>query len=153
MALVSAEAKLIHRVVNEEDRLKTQAILDRMTELADGLRQALSDHLWASIPQHVVEHAYSAAQNPGVPLNVAPQTANLELITSVVAVVPDGMTGLVQLDDLNIPCSAGVNTFAPVKKLLTTRSLRSITLAGDGAGPVLLWLSGEQLPTFGTLAK
>jgi hypothetical protein len=116
------------------------------------MRQATLDKQWAEIPLTVEEFSYSAAQAQNVPLTVAAQTGGLELIGSIVATIPAGTTGLVQLGSLVIPIPAGVTTIAPVRRLLNTSDTRSVTFTGTATGPCSLWLTGQQLPTYGVLA-
>lgn len=139
--------------------VETKALLRAMetavgtlARMPDMLRQALTDHQWSRIPLFVDEFAYSANQGVGVPLVVTPQFDSLELIESVVAIVPAGATASVQLGLKQLTLGAGVTVMAPVKLLLQRTDTRAITLQGGG-GPCSLWLTGEQLPTFGVLGR
>lgn len=134
-----------------------QAALDRLSGLPEALRQTLTDHQWSLIPLFVDENVYAPAQPSGSPLYVKAQTSGLEQITSIVATIPEGATGTIQLGSMVIPISEGTTVIAPVQKLLATSDTRCVTfIAGDGqpsAGPCALWLTGQQLPTYGVLAK
>lgn len=134
------------------EREALQAALDLLAQQPNALRQALADHQWSTISLMVDEFAYAANQATGAPLTVAAQTSGLELITSVVACVPAGATGLVQLGLMAIPVGAGVTIVAPVQKLLGATDARALTLAGSN-GPAALWLTGQQMPTYGVLAR
>lgn len=125
--------------------------LERLAGLPDAVRQSLTDHLHATIPVTVSEHAYMASLAAGVPMYVRAQTGGLELITGICAVVPSGCTGLVQLGPLAIPVSAGLTQITPVKRELGTSDTRQITISG-GSGPTLLWIWGDQQPTYGVMA-
>lgn len=125
-------------------------IFDQIGALPAALRQGVVDELWSRIPTDVDESAFSANLGIGVPLSVAPQYSTLELVTSIVACVPTGATGLIQLGSMVLPVSAGTTVICPVRKLLGANDTRALTLAGS-AGPAALWLTGEQAPTFGVI--
>ena len=125
-------------------------ILDRLADLPAALRQTLADHLWSEIPLAISESVYAAAQAANVPLAVNAQTSGLELVESIVACVPSGATGLIQLGSTFLPVGQGITVIAPVKLPLGTSDTRTLTVTAQG--PTALWLTGRQQPTFGVLA-
>lgn len=127
-------------------------LVEQMAELPSQMRQALADEMWRRIPLTVDESTYQPALAAGGVLAVNPQTAGYELITTIVAVVPAGSSGLVQLASTALPVPAGVTTISPMRKLLNTSDTRSLTISGGTGGAALLWLMGEQMPTYGVLA-
>lgn len=139
--------------MSANDRELLSVVIERLSGLPDALRQTLSDHQWSVIPLTINEYSYAAALVAGAPLVVNPLSTNLFRVQLIVATVPTGATGIVQLDDLKIPVGAGVTTIpAPgdAGMILSQGSTRGITIAGAN-GPASLWLSGVQLPTYGAL--
>lgn len=136
------------QTVNPVDML--QRILDGLDRMPSVLRQGIADEIWAKLPTHIDEFAFSAALAAGVPLVVAPQYSTFELITGVVVAVPTGATALVQLGSMVLPFGPGVFALTPVRKILGPSDTRTLTLAGGG-GAAALWLTGEQQPTFGVI--
>lgn len=132
--------------------LTLREISERLAALPNGLRQTLQDHLWADIPVTITEAAYNANLATGTPMYATPQTSALELITAVIATVPAGATGLIQLGSIFIPAGAGPTLLAPVEILLSSTDARSLTISTT-AGPAALVLCGRQRPTFGVMAK
>lgn len=134
------------------DSLLREAI-DKLSGLPEALRQTLTDHQWSTIPLYIDEYAFAQALAAGSPLDVSAQTSGLEEVTSIVAVVPAGATSaIVQLGLMQIPVSVGTTVIAPVQKVLGTSDIRRLTFNGGAGGPAFLWLTGQQLPTYGVLA-
>lgn len=131
--------------VGERKAEVIEDVLERLALLEHG-RQALVDSLWARIPSYVVEAGYGAAVTS---LVVNPQTTKLERINAVVAALPSGATGLLQLGDVVIPLGQGITNLGGVGFLLSTTSTRSLT--STVSGPLALVLFGEILPTDGVL--
>lgn len=125
--------------------------LEQLEIVPDALRQTLTDHLWASINATVEEYAFSPAQPANTPLTVRNNTEGLELITGFVAVVPGNATGQLQLGPRIIYLPAGVTSVSPTRFLLGPGDTRALT--ANGAGPMSLILWGEQLPTYGVMAR
>lgn len=136
-------------VVDDVTRKLLQQTLDRLADLPNGLRTALADHQWAQIALYVDEFAAGTVAAGGA-VQVRAQTAGVELITSVVASLPTGAAGTITLGVMTIPVGAGVTVIAPVQKILGTSDVRSLT--STAAGAAFLWLTGQQLPSFGVLA-
>jgi len=126
-------------------------VVGRLTDLGSQLRQALTDHAWASIPFPIVEHNYAAAQPADTPLIVQQAVASMVKITSVIVAVPAGGTAVIQLGTIRIPVGTGLSVLAPMELPLQTGALRSIV--SDTDGPLAMMLTGCQLPTFGVVAK
>jgi hypothetical protein len=124
-------------------------IVAQLAGLPSALRQHVADELWARIPVTVDESAFQNLAAAGV-LTVTPQFQTYEMIESVVAIVPTGATGTVQLGATLLPVGAGVTVITPVRKMLGSSDVRSLTIAGGG-GPSALWLTGTQAPTFGVI--
>lgn len=127
-----------------------QQILNGIDRMPAALRQGVADEIWARLPSVVDESQFVAALAPGVPLVVAPQYGTYEVITCVVASVPTGATGLVQLGSTIIPVGAGLSVMPHTRKILAQSDVRSLTIAG-ATGAAALWLTGEQQPTFGVM--
>lgn len=125
-------------------------IVMQVNQIPEKTRQALTDHQWSTIPLYVSEKAFNAALGVGVPMIVPPITSGLEVITSVVASVPTGATGLITLGDLQLPIPAGLSIITSVQFTLLSADVRSLVLAGGG-GAAALWLTGQCLPTYGVL--
>lgn len=119
-------------------------VMDRLASLPEHLRQFLADQLWAGVPTFYNEYQYLASATQ---VTTTPPTNELVAVGAVVASIPSGTTGLVQIHDLVIPVGQGLTTLAlggsnglPLRRSDT----RSLTLAsGSSAGPMLLWLSGR----------
>lgn len=131
--------------VGEKKAEVIEDVLERLVLLEHG-RQALVDSLWARIPSYVVEAGYQAAVTS---LTVNPQTTKLERINAVIASLPSGATGLLQLGDVIVPLGQGITNMGGVGFLLNTTSTRSLT--STVSGPLALVLFGEVLPTDGVL--
>jgi hypothetical protein len=131
------------------------AALDKLAGLPDALRQTLTDHLWSTIPVTVSEQLQlNTGGNVGATFNIAPQTSGLELITGILVIVPAaGAVNLQLASDLLLPCPAGSSIWTPVRKLLGPGDLRQVTVTTNCAGMVQCWLWGEQMPTYGALAR
>jgi hypothetical protein len=123
------------------------------TQLPDALRTALSEHLWAQIAVPVWEWASADAQPVGVPLVCTAQTqGGPELLTSVVYSLPAGATGTLTLGAMRVPVVGGaVVQLAPLNLLVESTAVRSITTSV--AGPVALFITGEQRPAFGVMSR
>jgi hypothetical protein len=136
----------------DEQLSRVLASIERMPE---GMRQAVIDGLWGSIPETVDERLSQvlAAAAPGNALTVPAQTGGLELITCIIAAVPTGSTGVLQLGStFQLPLVAGVTALPELRCLLQSTDVRQLTIAGGAGGLSALWLMGKQLPTYGVLA-
>ncbi len=109
-------------------------------------RQALIDGLWARIPSYLYEHSY---QPSGTQVIVAAQTRNLELITAILAIIPSGSTGTIQLGPLTIPVVSGLFNPTGLTIMLSGSDVRSLTISP--AGSLGLYLFGNQLPLYGKM--
>ncbi len=119
-------------------------IYETLDRLTTG-RQAMVDALWARIPVEITEHRYVATAKT---VATAPVTTQLVKVTSVVATLPTGATGTLQLGDLVIPLGQGVTNLIGLRVFLHQSDTR--LLQSTKAGPVSLTLSGEVAPTIGT---
>ena len=129
--------------------------LRKLSGNVDALRQTLTDHLWSTIPVTVSESLQlNTGLAAGAQLNINPQTSGLELITGIFVSVPTGgAITLALASDLLLPFPAGVWPVTPVRKLLGPGDLRQVTATALCTGMVQVWLFGEQMPTYGALAK
>lgn len=147
----------------ESNKTMLEHMLEKLNGLPDGLRQALSDHLWASIPQGMEEWGY----NPnGLTVTAQPSAASIRRITSVVAFTPStnatigNVTGFVQLGSGGryFPVTAGLSIITPICATLEESERGVLTLgtpqvpASTGSGLLTLALFGDQLPRIGKLA-
>lgn len=123
-------------------------IMSRLLQLEHG-RQAMVDALWASLASRIYERGFVN----GTTLVVNPQTSGMALISSVVASVPAGQTGVLTLGDLQISLPAGLNVMGETGFLLSFSDLRQLVVTGGGSPLISLALAGVQLPTRGVLAK
>lgn len=140
-------------LMTHEEREIVVAFLAAVNRLPNAMRQTLAERQWAAIALTANEYIYTPAQGIGQ-VNAAlitPQYSQQVMYHSIVAVVPAGATGLIQLGSLTIPVSAGPTVITPVEMQLGPGDTRSLVLA-TAAGPSLLWLTGQQLPTSGVLA-
>ena len=121
-------------------------VLERLSQVGGGARQHLIDALWGGIPTVYWENAYSAS---ALQVQPQPRQENGVTITTVVACVAAGATGLVQLSDVIIPVSAGLNVvpFGEGGGIMLQRGdTRSLTQTASG--PCALVLSGHLSPMF-----
>ena len=123
-------------------------LLNRLVALEQG-RQSLLDHLWAEIPSIVNEYIYQPAQTANVPLLLSAVTSELWECTSAVAIIPAAATGLLQLGAISLPLSQGLTLISPLRVVMTSGALRSIT--STVTGPTALLLCGTLHPTRGTM--
>lgn len=146
----------------ETNSTMLEHMLEQLNGLPDGLRQALSDHLWATIPQTVEEWGYNPS---GTTVAAVPNTNGIRRITSVIAFTPStnatvgNQTGYVQLGSGGryFPVTAGVSIITPICSILQEGEQGVLTLGTPqvpGATPGLLTLAlfGDQLPRFGKMA-
>ena len=121
-------------------------LLERLGEIGGGARQALVDNAWGGIPLTYWESQYSASGLQVVP---QPKSENGVTITTIVACVASGATGLVQLADVVLPVSPGTTVipFGPGSGIQLQRGdTRSLTQTS--AGPLSLLLAGHVAPMY-----
>lgn len=116
----------------------------------------LTERLWSEIPSWIFEYGYSASAlsvvsgpDNGVP-TLSSMTSELEYITSVLAIVPSGDTGLIQLGGVNIPVGPGTNFFGPVRFPLFPADIRALTVTPN-PGAIGIYLFGQVAPTRGKM--
>lgn len=117
-----------------------QELLAALQDLGNGTRQAVADALWAKLPTVYWESAYNPAATQVFP---TPRQENLVTVTTIVASVPSGATGLVQLSDVVIPVPQGLSVipFGEGGGIQLSRAdTRSLT--ATLSGPVALVLAG-----------
>lgn len=131
--------------------LELRAIYELLSELPGTLRQGFVDDLWQHIPAYVSEFGFNAGAVAGTVVAAPAQYSTLEIIRSLVAVVPAGSTGLVVLGSLQIPLPAGVTSLAGFNHPMAPTDVRTLTISGGAGGAALLWVTGEQAPTFGVM--
>jgi len=156
-----AEGVAVPRMLNRDDEFPRGEHIDRLIATFERLQNgqaALAERLWALIPSYILEWAYSPSATTlsssdvgtgGSYATLSAQTSELEYITSVLACVPSGQTGVVQLGTVNIPVGQGVTMLAPVNFPLFQADIRSLVVTS--AGPVGLYLAGQVAPTRGKL--
>jgi hypothetical protein len=125
-------------------------LLGKLSKLPSGLRQSLADQLWASIPSIYWESGNLAS---ALSVNSTPRQESPVQITTIVASVPAGATGSLQLADVVLYLGPGLSVvpFGDGAGIVLARSdTRSLTVTA--AGPVSLLLAGKVLPTTGILS-
>jgi hypothetical protein len=129
------------------DQHLLQTVMERLSDLPGALRQSLNDSLWQSIAADNYEYGYAPAQVANTPLTVNAKTSTIFRVEAFVAVIPSGATGVLQLADVVIPLSQGLQSANGLRLQLAQADLRSLTATVQG--PVSLLLTGEQLPPWG----
>lgn len=137
--------------LNPTDRELLRTVMDRLAGLPDALRQTLTDSLWQSIAGDNWESTYAAVTTANVPLQIAPKTTLPMRVECIVASVPSGATGIIQLGDVTIPVGAGIFNANGLRLQISQTDIRQITTTGTG--PVSLLITGVQLPTYGAMTR
>jgi len=154
------------RVLNRDQELPSgDQRYERLFEIFERLENgqaALTERLAAEVPSLVCEFGYLASGTVitssyqsinGVayqPMStMQPQTSDLEVIESIIASVPSGATGLLQLGAVTIPLSAGTTPLPFLKIRLLPYELRA--LSSTSAGPMAVVLMGHVYPTRGRM--
>ena len=117
----------------------------------------LAERLQSAIPSWILEYGYlpsakvlsSSPAYGGAVSTLSARTTDLEYVTTIVASVPSGATGLVQLGDVVIPVSPGTTTMPDVRIPLFPADLRMLSVTT--AGPIALVLCGQVAPVRGKL--
>lgn len=129
------------------------AIFERLAGLPDAVRQAITDHLWATIPSYIIEKSWIANASS---LTLQAGTGGLFLVEYITGWSSTaGATqaaGTLQLGDWQTPVGPGPINLRPCL-ILTQSDQRKLTVAAANAGPLSLCLSGRALPTIGVLPK
>ena len=138
-----------------------EKIMERFELLEHGMG-ALAEELASAIPSYTCEYAYSASATALVSTStnvngarvgswptLGPQTDDLIYALSVLASVPSGATGLLQLGNITVPLPSGPSMLAPLRIPLFPTDLRSLVVTT--AGPVALVIMGQVAPTRGKL--
>jgi hypothetical protein len=154
LAIYDEEAKSPPAVINPRmlDRTKPRwgdeaidAILTRLEEMESG-RSALGQRLWAEINAVVEEYGND---DDNTVVTTQPDAQGYVTITSVVATVPSGATGVLQLGARVFYLGAGVTNLMGLACQLSQSDLRQLTVSV--AGPVSLYLAGHVSPMQGQL--
>lgn len=87
-----------------------EAVLGKLNRLPDGLRQALSDQLWAESAATTFDRQWTPSAVQIGP--IIPQTANPRLVTAILTVTPDA--GFLILGRDYIPVPAGSFFMSPI---------------------------------------
>jgi hypothetical protein len=125
--------------------------MERLSGLPGALRQTLDDSLWQSIAADDYESSYSASQTKNVALVVQPKSTLIFRVECIVATIPSGATGTVQLGDVVIPIGQGLTAINGLRLQLAQGSTRIVQ--SDTTGPCSLLLTGLQLPPYGVLSR
>lgn len=131
-----------------EHEAKDDAIRDlyeRLDKIETG-RQSLINALWAQIPADVTEHAYTPTATS---LTVPPITEELVKVTAVVATLPAGATGTLQLGDVVVFLGTPSVNLMGLRILLRGSDTRLVQ--ATKAGPISVVISGQVAPTRGIL--
>lgn len=119
--------------------------LDRLWSRIDLIaagNQRLIDELHARIPVDIYEAAYIATATS---LTTAPVTSQMIRATAVVATIPSGATGLLQLGPVTIPLGTPTTNLVGLRIQLRAADLRR--LSATKSGPMALLVCGEMMPT------
>jgi hypothetical protein len=143
-------------VTESEERIERalHTLVEEVAKLPSGLRQGVTDALWARIPTHVSESGWAPSASG---LVVPPQTGDWELITSIITYVPATETGFIQLGNQDlIPVGGGTTILAPSKWMIGPGDARTLTIGTPGgavgpAGLLYMHLAGERMPTHGVM--
>ena len=117
----------------------------------------LAERLQSAIPSWILEYGYlpsatvlsSSSAYGGAVSTLSARTTELEHITTIVASVPAGATGKVQLGSVIIPLPAGTTTMPDVRIPVFPSDLRMLTVTAAGA--IALVLCGQVAPVRGKL--
>jgi hypothetical protein len=150
-------AVAVHPMVEAMDRntAMLRHVLQELTQLPNGLRQTLADHLWASIPETVFEYGWNLSVTS---ISAHRETNGLRRITGAYTWCPSGQTGYLQLGNTTlIPVPSGPFYMGPLSIVLEETDIRTLYSGLPGtntgvAGFMFVGLWGQQLPRFGQLA-